>query len=179
VTLRSLQKWHGAGNDFLVDVLEPGESTWWNAQRAQRVCHRALGVGADGLLVAVLDEPVTMILYNADGSVAEMSGNGIRCLAAAVRRTTKADWDELEVATDAGVRVVSLTMNGDDGYGSVALACGTGSVATAAVLHREGLVGVEVTIENPGGDLMVRLDEDGARLAGPVQFVANVEWLQA
>jgi diaminopimelate epimerase len=40
-------------------------------------------------------------------------------------------------------------------------------------------VGVEVTIENPGGDLMVRLDEDGARLAGPVQFVANVEWLQA
>jgi diaminopimelate epimerase len=59
------------------------------------------------------------------------------------------------------------------------LACGTGSVATAAVLHREGLVGVEVTIENPGGDLMVRLDEDGARLAGPVQFVANVEWLQA
>jgi diaminopimelate epimerase len=255
VTLRSLQKWHGAGNDFLVDVLEPGESTWWNAQRAQRVCHRALGVGADGLLVAVLDEPVTMILYNADGGVAEMSGNGIRCLAAAVRRTTKADWDELEVATDAGVRVVSLAMNGDDGYGSVAmgevtfeatvpgslgvanvgnphvvvrddpswdqgacervaaplaqsvgganvefvtvldqsrarirviergvgwtLACGTGSVATAAVLHREGLVGVEVTIENPGGDLMVRLDEDGARLAGPVQFVANVEWLEA
>ena len=192
MTLRSLQKWHGAGNDFLVDVLEPGESTWWNAQRAQRVCHRALGVGADGLLVAVLDEPVTMILYNADGSVAEMSGNGIRCLAAAVRRTTKADWDELEVATDAGVRVVSLTMNGDDGYGSVAMgevtfeATVPGSLGVAnvgnphvVVLHREGLVGVEVTIENPGGDLMVRLDEDGARLAGPVQFVANVEWLQA
>ena len=59
------------------------------------------------------------------------------------------------------------------------LACGTGSVATAAVLHREGLAGTEVTIENPGGDLMVKLDEDGAQLAGPVQFVANVEWLDA
>jgi len=255
VTLRSLQKWHGAGNDFLVDVLEPGEGTWWNAQRASLVCHRSLGVGADGLLVAVLDEPVTMILYNADGGVAEMSGNGIRCLAAAVRRHTKADWEQLEVATDAGLRQVRLTMHGDDGYGSVdmgevtfletlpnsigvarvgnphvvvrddpawdeaaceriaaplaqslgganvefvtvldqsrarirviergvgwTLACGTGSVATAAVLEREGLVGTEVTIENPGGDLMVKLDANGAQLAGPVQFVAHVQWLVA
>ena len=255
MTLRSLQKWHGAGNDFLVDVVESGGGTWWSSQRVTRVCHRALGVGADGLLVAVLDEQVTMILYNADGSVAEMSGNGIRCLAAAVRRATKADWEQLEVATDAGLRTVTLSMHGDDGYGSVArgqvtfqdtlpgslgvanvgnphvvvrddpswdqaareriasplaerlgganvefvtvldegrarirllergvgwtLACGTGSVATAAVLHREGLAGTEVTIENPGGDLMVKLDEDGAQLAGPVQFVANVEWLDA
>jgi diaminopimelate epimerase len=255
VTLRSLQKWHGAGNDFLIDVLEPGEGTWWNADRARRVCDRARGVGADGLLVAVLGEPVTMVLYNADGSVAEMSGNGIRCLAAAVRRTTTSDWSQLEVATDAGLRLVDLAMNGDAGYGSVAmgevtfletlpstlgvanvgnphvvvrddpswdrvrceylasslaerlgganvefvtvldehrarirviergvgwtLACGTGSVATAAVLHREGLVGAEVTIENPGGDLMVKLESHEARLAGPVQFVANVEWLDA
>jgi len=59
------------------------------------------------------------------------------------------------------------------------LACGTGSVATAAVLHREGLVASEVTIENPGGDLMVKLEAGGAVLAGPVQFVANVEWLDA
>jgi diaminopimelate epimerase len=255
VALRTLQKWHGAGNDFLVDVLEPGEGTWWNAPRAALACHRSLGVGADGVLVAVLDEPVTMILYNADGSVAEMSGNGIRCLAAAVRRSTKADWDELEVATDAGLRTVRVTMHGDAGYGTVdmgevtfdatvpgslgvasvgnphvvlyddvtwderaceevaaaliervgganvefvtvldrgrvrirvlergagwTLACGTGSVATAAVLYREGLVGPEVTVENPGGALMVKIENGRASLAGPVQFVANVEWLEA
>jgi diaminopimelate epimerase len=255
MSLRTLQKWHGAGNDFLVDVVEPGEGFWWNAQRAQRVCHRSFGVGADGVLVATLGVPVTMVLYNADGGVAEMSGNGIRCLAAAVRRATKADWDELKVLTDAGERLVELNMDGEAGYGRVdmgpvsfgptlagtlgianvgnphvvvlddaswddrtreeraasfasqlgganvefvkvldksrarirviergvgwTLACGTGSVATAAVLHREGLVEPEVTIENPGGDLTVKLDADGASLAGPVQFVADVEWLDA
>ena len=255
MTLRLLQKWHGAGNDFLVDVLEPGQSTWWSTERAARVCQRATGVGADGLIVAVLGEPVTMILYNADGGVAEMSGNGIRCLAAAVRRRTEGSWNELEVATDAGLRTVSLSMQGDAGYGSVSmgevvftatlpgslgvanvgnphvvvrddatwdertcedlaaalaesvgganvefvtvlgrsrvrirviergvgwtLACGTGSVATAAVLHREGLVDSEVTVENPGGDLMVKLEDGATSLAGPVQFVANVEWLEA
>jgi diaminopimelate epimerase len=255
MSLRTLQKWHGAGNDFLVDVVEPGEGIWWSGERAQRACHRSFGVGADGVLVATLGERVTMVLYNADGSVAEMSGNGIRCLAGAVRRATKADWTELEVLTDAGVRHVELTMDANAGYGRVdmgvvtfsaslagalgvanvgnphvvvlddaswdersreqmaasfadqlgganvefvtvldksrarirviergvgwTLACGTGSVATAAVLHRDGLADSEITIENPGGDLMVNLGADGASLAGPVQFVADVEWLEA
>jgi len=255
MSLRTLQKWHGAGNDFLVDVVEPGEGVWWNGARARRVCDRSFGVGADGLLVATLGAPVTMVLYNADGGVAEMSGNGIRCLAAAVRRATEADWDALDVLTDAGERRVELTMDGDAGYGRVdmgevtfaptltgalgvanvgnphvvvlddeswdddareqrasswaeqlgganvefvtvldpsrarirviergvgwTLACGTGSVATAAVLHREGLAQAEVTIENPGGDLMVKLGSDGASLAGPVQFVADVQWLES
>ena len=48
-----------------------------------------------------------------------MSGNGIRCLAAAVRRATKADWDELKVLTDAGERLVELNMDGEAGYGRV------------------------------------------------------------
>ena len=68
----------------------------------------ALGVGADGLLVAVLDEPVTMILYNADGSVAEMSGNGIRCLAAAVRRATKATGTNSKSPPTPGYAPVTL-----------------------------------------------------------------------
>ncbi|HEY5122024.1 MAG TPA: hypothetical protein VII84_10695, partial [Acidimicrobiales bacterium] len=57
------------------------------------------------------------------------------------------------------------------------LACGTGSVATAAVCHQRGLTGSEVTVDNPGGSLHVTLGEGGARLEGPVRFVANVEWL--
>jgi len=60
-----------------------------------------------------------MTLYNADGSAAEMSGNGIRCLAAAVRRTTNGTWDTLEVHTIAGVRTVTLKMEDTSGYGSV------------------------------------------------------------
>jgi len=48
-----------------------------------------------------------------------MSGNGIRCLAAAVRRTTNGTWDTLEVHTIAGVRTVTLKMGRHLGYGSV------------------------------------------------------------
>jgi diaminopimelate epimerase len=57
-------------------------------------------------------------------------------------------------------------------------ACGTGSVAAAAVARREGLGGDDVTVVNPGGALKVTLDDQRATLSGPVQFVANVEWLE-
>ena len=255
MALRSLQKWHGAGNDFLVEVSEHGTAPWWNASRAEAICDRTTGVGADGLLLATLGSVVTMTLYNADGSTAEMSGNGIRCLAAAVRRATNGTWDTLDVETVAGTRTVTLKLEDTSGYGSVDMgevtfgetrpgtlgvafvgnphvvvrddpkwtdamreelaeklsvdmdganvefltveddahlsikviergvgwtrACGTGSCAVAAVAHREAMCGADVTVDNPGGALHVTLDGADATLAGPVQFIANVEWLEA
>ena len=120
VTVRSLQKWHGAGNDFLVDVQQTGEGSAWSPDQVRAICHRATGVGADGLIVAFLTQPVSMTLFNADGSRAEMSGNGARCLAAAVRRRTKSDQNELDVQTDAGLKVVRVTMDSEtSGSGSV------------------------------------------------------------
>ncbi len=89
VTVRSLQKWQGAGNDFLVDVQRAGEARPWTSERVREICARATGVGADGLLVADLSDGVTMTLFNADGTRAEMSGNGARCVAAAVRRAVR------------------------------------------------------------------------------------------
>ncbi len=119
VTTRSLQKWHGAGNDFLVDVSGDG-AQFWTPARAAAVCDRRYGVGADGLMVAGHGNPVSMTLYNADGSIAEMSGNGVRCFAGALRRATGATWDELVVDTLAGVRTVRLEMNSEnEGRGSV------------------------------------------------------------
>jgi diaminopimelate epimerase len=59
------------------------------------------------------------------------------------------------------------------------LACGTGSCAAAAVLHREGLCDSDVVVDNPGGPLRVQLHRGQATLSGPVQFVAHVEWLDA
>jgi diaminopimelate epimerase len=254
MALRTLQKWHGAGNDFLVEVIEQGAAPWWTPQRASAILSRTHGVGADGLLLATVGAEVAMELYNADGSIAEMSGNGIRCLAAAVRRTTGASWESLVVATASGSRTVSLTMDGDAGYGSVDMgevtfgetlpgtlgvayvgnphivvrddakwsdamreelaeslsdqigganvefvtvlgadhlsiqvvergvgwteACGTGSCAVAAVANREAMSGTDVTVDNPGGALRVELVDGQATLSGPVQFVANVEWLE-
>jgi diaminopimelate epimerase len=85
MTTLQLTKHHGLGNDFLVAFEPPVVATDLPAL-AVALCDRRTGIGADGLLVAD-DAPghtARMTLYNADGSVAEMSGNGIRCFAQAV-----------------------------------------------------------------------------------------------
>lgn len=73
-------KMQGAGNDFVVIDHQPGLDY---AAFARRVCHRNMGVGADGVLV--LDKSAhcdhRMRIINADGSEAEMCGNGARCMA--------------------------------------------------------------------------------------------------
>lgn len=110
-----LTKHHGLGNDFLV-VLDPEGVVTVDASMARALCDRRTGVGADGLLWAgpgVREADVTMTLHNADGSRAEMSGNGIRCLAQAVARSRRVDAVDLAVATDAGLRRVQVTP-GDD-----------------------------------------------------------------
>ncbi len=73
-------KMHGAGNDFLV-VESSGEERDW-AAIATAMCHRNLGVGADGVMLLLPSNraDIRMRLFNADGSEAEVSGNGVRCL---------------------------------------------------------------------------------------------------
>ena len=73
-------KGHGLGNDFLLvaEADAPAEIAPW----AQRLCDRHTGVGADGVLLhALAPDGVRMRLINADGGEAEISGNGLRCLA--------------------------------------------------------------------------------------------------
>lgn len=79
-----LCKYHGLGNDFLV-LVDPKGSVAPGADLARALCARSTGVGADGLLHTTLAAAgsgvaLTFRLLNADGSEAEMSGNGIRCL---------------------------------------------------------------------------------------------------
>lgn len=73
-------KMHGAGNDFLI-VESAGEERDWPAL-AIEMCERNLGVGADGLMLILPSDKADfrMRLFNADGSEAEVSGNGVRCL---------------------------------------------------------------------------------------------------
>ena len=98
-------KYQGLGNDFvLLDRREdPEEAT---ADLARRVCDRRLGVGADGLVVLLPPRrggDVRMSFRNADGSTAEMCGNGIRCLAL---HAWDADREKRQwvVETDSGLR---------------------------------------------------------------------------
>jgi diaminopimelate epimerase len=83
------EKWHGAGNDFLVAAEIDGRPPeGWSAW-AKRACDRHVGVGADGLLVLQGDGGPRMGYWNADGSEAEMCGNGGRVLAAYLSARTE------------------------------------------------------------------------------------------
>ncbi len=112
------EKVHGAGNDFVVVDLR--DSTLADPVGfAIRVCQRRLGVGADGLLLidhadaAAAGCDVSMRIVNADGSHAEMCGNGLRCV---VKHVLDPDpsRDALTVQTGAGP-LACTAHRGDDG----------------------------------------------------------------
>ena len=108
-----LIKAHAYGNDFLLaldDGAVPDPSAFTRA-----VCARHLGVGADGLILFTMGERrATMRLWNADGSVSELSGNGLRCLAAHVARAQDLPAGAVvTVDTGAGVKTLHLVARRD------------------------------------------------------------------
>jgi len=114
-------KHHGLGNDFLVmfdskrtSVLD--ELPVDLPALARRLCDRRRGIGADGLIVGSPAEGYVsrMALYNADGSRAEISGNGIRCFAQALA-TRIGHLEPQLILTDAGPRLVTLHPTGIPG----------------------------------------------------------------
>jgi diaminopimelate epimerase len=114
-TLR-FAKLHGTANDFIyVDAREgfPGDP----AALAPRLCDRRRGIGADGLILveraAGTDAHCRMVIYNPDGSRAEMCGNGIRGLAKFVHDRGLIHADPLRVETDAGVKTIHVALNGN------------------------------------------------------------------
>jgi diaminopimelate epimerase len=107
----TLSKFHGLGNDFLVCRTDQALPRIAWEVLAERWCDRRRGVGADGLLVLGVEaeRSLTMALFNADGSRAEMSGNGIRCLVHAAYRDDGGQGEvEYLVRTDAGERRVRI-----------------------------------------------------------------------
>lgn len=105
-----LTKHQGLGNDFLVLLDVDGTQTV-SPELARAACDRHLGIGADGLLHVTAGgdgADVTMALFNADGSRAEMSGNGVRCLGQAVLQAGLVPGPRLRVATDAGLRTLEI-----------------------------------------------------------------------
>src|SRR3954453_19198496 len=113
-TLR-LTKHHGLGNDFLVCLAPTPSDPAWRAGLAVHGCARRRGIGADGMLFLAggSEHEWVMELYNADGSRAEMSGNGIRCFVQAVAMELGVDHGTFPVLTDAGLRVVEVTATED------------------------------------------------------------------
>jgi diaminopimelate epimerase len=113
----TLGKYHGIGNDFLV-LLDLDVDREIDAALARRLCDRHLGLGADGLIrgrraPAGGEAVLTFELWNADGSVAEISGNGMRCLAqAALEAGVVTEGVPFGVLTPAGRKEVTIRSTG-------------------------------------------------------------------
>lgn len=104
-------KMHGLGNDYVyLAPASESERDW--PELSRRISDRHFGVGSDGLILALPSTiaDVRMRMFNADGSEAEMCGNGIRCLVkfAIEEGLVPADRQQVTVETLAGIKTLTV-----------------------------------------------------------------------
>jgi diaminopimelate epimerase len=169
-------KGHGTENDFLV-VPDPDGTVDLDPVTVAAMCHRRSGIGADGVLRVVrstaLDDPAAkaaaadrvewfMDYLNADGSLSEMCGNGIRVFVRyLVRAGLVDDTAPVPIGTRGGVRIVTV---GDHGRISVDIGPGQVQGLTAVTVEGRRHEAVKVSVGNPHAVAFV--DDLGA--AGPL-----------
>ena len=176
-------KGHGTENDFVL-LPDPDSRLELTAELARALCDRRAGIGADGAIRVGRDERGGFVMdyRNADGSVAEMCGNGARVFA---RYLVDAGWapaGRIDFATRGGPRWAELDERGDVliGMGPVRV----GPPSTAAVGGDE-IAGVAVDVGNPHLVCLVDADPLGFDLTvaprvdrGVFPDGANVEIVQ-
>jgi diaminopimelate epimerase len=173
-------KYHGLGNDFLVlDRRKTGTDI--DAETSRRLCDRRMGIGADGVL-SLLPSDVgfaRMVVHNADGGIAEMCGNGLRCAVKYLVDNSGERPERIEVETGAGVLSCSPGY-GRDGVAEVELSMGPARLVAsnlpsgatgqpfldAPVPGHSGLRGYAISMGNPHLVLLDQPLEDAGRL-GP------------
>ena len=154
-------KAHACGNDFLIVTEEAAGSRDW-AELTRQLCARNTSIGADGIEFFTWTgrKAGRIRLHNADGSIAEISGNGTRCVAAWMAEQSGAQpGDELSITTDAGLRVCRVNaIHAGDAY-SVDVTTGMGlpTCAKKTVTLADGtkIEGAEISMGNPHFVLLV------------------------
>ncbi len=153
-------KAHAFGNDFLIVPNDVAQSASEDelASLTRRLCSRTTGIGADGVeFFSWTGKPGAgsasgrIHLRNADGSVAEISGNGTRCVAAWMAEALNSQpGDSLTIGTDAGPRVCRI--NARNGH-AIDVTTGMGIPRfvphTLKLIDGAEIVGVEVSTGNP------------------------------
>jgi diaminopimelate epimerase len=121
----AFHKYEGLGNDFV--VIDASAPDVVSVEHARAWCDRRLGIGADGVLLSLPGQNPgadgRMIVINADGSIPEMCGNGLRCVALHVARTRGMREGTLVFDTDAGTKRCSI--DDRDGRGLVTVDMGS------------------------------------------------------
>jgi diaminopimelate epimerase len=174
-------KYQGTGNDFVM-VLDLGGSRPLAAAEISALCDRRFGIGADGTIRVTGDgsdaAPFFMDYANADGSQAEMCGNGIRCVAAFLHDEGLAPGVAFPIRTRAGTKRVELDVR-DGRVASVAVEMGTPAFTLAAIPMRgpawetflgepielgEGWVAKASAVSMGNPHLVVFLEDEPARV---------------
>ena len=179
-------KAHACGNDFLIVTEEAANGRNW-AELTQRLCARNTGIGADGIEFFAWTGPKSgrLRLHNADGSIAELSGNGTRCVAATLAHNRGGE--EFTVSTDAGPRRCRLTGHSGNRYDFLTEMghplVGQPFVVEIGSMRREG---VPVSMGNP--HFVIFVEEFPAEWQRESQIIqsradlfhqgVNVEWVQ-
>lgn len=182
-----LTKHHGLGNDFLVALEEIDGPLDGSASLARALCDRHRGIGADGFIIGARPAPgattpdgrridVVMRLWNADGSRAEMSGNGIRCLGQAFAMAQQDATATYVVATDGGIRELVVDHRPSTGLAEVSVSMGQvadGPSVPATVRDRLGeACHATLDVGNPHLVIVVpHLDE--------VDLIGEGSWLES
>lgn len=147
-------KMHGCGNDYVyVNLFE--EKIDDAKKLSIAVSDRHFGIGSDGLIMIGSSETAdfSMHIYNADGSEAEMCGNGIRCVAKYVYDHKLTDKTEISVETGAGIKYLKLTVE-------------QGKVSQVSVDMGEPILKPE----------LIPVLADGEKVIGEPVTVAGKEW---
>jgi diaminopimelate epimerase len=184
-TRLTFTKHHGAGNDFLV-LVDVEDASPLDAVAVRALCDRRFGVGADGVIRILdggTDADLAMDLHNADGSVAEMSGNGIRCLAQAAVAEGLVQPPRFTVWTLTGVRTVDYRPGTVQGAAEASVDMGVASLGPDQPPRFGEDRARQVDMGNPH---LVLLDPDptgvdvaelGSRLQGMHPGGINVEFI--
>jgi diaminopimelate epimerase len=159
-------KAHACGNDFL--VIEESAPAWRrgkeHAKLARKLCARHTGIGADGIeyLDRRPDGTFFLRLFNADGSEAELSGNGTRCVAAWLAQSE--GLEEVALGTHGGVRTCKLILKERETPYSIESGMGVPRVMPRKIeIAGVGVVeGAMVNVGNPHYVIFVESDDFSA-----------------
>ena len=154
-------KMHGAGNSYIcIDGFTEKVQDWNDLTR--RLCSFNYGIGADSLIAVLPSDKADfqMRIFNADGSEAEMCGNGIRCLGYYAYTHGLTHKKEFTVETLAGIKSLLLNINDKNQLENIRVDMGSFATGTPVDLHLktgEVLKGISVSFGNP--HVVVQVDD--------------------
>ncbi|HEY5468199.1 MAG TPA: diaminopimelate epimerase [Coriobacteriia bacterium] len=152
-------KMHGCGNDFI--VVDDVANEWdFDEEAVQLLCDRHFGIGADGLiLVRNASDPegdFFMLYVNADGSLAEMCGNGVRVFAKYLDDTGRVGGDTIAVQTLGGIKRIDIVRDENGAFSLARVDMGTPVLDAASIpTALPGDPVVDALVSTDAGDVRV------------------------